>query len=159
MPVGATDGTMTEDQDAEIDTPVSDIMTSPVRTVPPETTVAEAAEILAAEGIGSLIVGDGLIEGIITETDVVRSVGEALDPEETTVAELMTEPVVTIRPHEPVRAAGERMGHNGVKKLPVAEDGEAVGIITTTDLALYLPQLRINMTPQPEPDITKGEFE
>jgi CBS domain-containing protein len=51
------------------------------------------------------------------------------------------------------------MGHNGVKKLPVAEDGTAVGIITTTDLALYLPRLRISMTPQPEPDMSKGEYE
>lgn len=150
---------MTENEDTEIDTPVSEIMTSPIRTVPPETTITEAASILADEGIGSLIVGDDLIDGIITETDIVRSVRDTLDPEATTVADLMSEPVVTIRPHEPVRAAGERMGHNGVKKLPVAEDGEAVGIITTTDLALYLPQLRINMTPQPEPDITKGEFE
>jgi CBS domain-containing protein len=150
---------MAEEPDADRETPVSEIMTSPVRTVSLGTTIAEAAGILAEEGIGSLVVGEDRIEGIITETDIVRSVGEGLDPEATTVDELMSEPVVTIRPHEPVRAAGERMGHNGVKKLPVAEDGTAVGIITTTDLALYLPRLRISMTPQPEPDMSKGEYE
>ncbi|WP_254829880.1 CBS domain-containing protein [Haloglomus salinum] len=150
---------MTEEQDSEIDTPVSEIMTSPVRTVPADTTIAEAAQILSSEGIGSLIIGEDIIDGIITEMDVVESVGNAMDPETTTVEELMSDPVVTIRPNESARVAGERMGHNGVKKLPVAEDGKAVGIITTTDLALYLPQLRINMTPQPEPDIGKGEYE
>jgi CBS domain-containing protein len=67
--------------------------------------------------------------------------------------------VVTIMPDETVRVAGERMGHNGVKKLPVAEAGRAVGIITTTDLALYLPRYQVGMTAQPEPDMSKGEYE
>ncbi|MFC7227199.1 CBS domain-containing protein [Salinirubellus salinus] len=145
--------------DEEIDTPVSEVMTTPVQTVAAETTVAEAARTLAAAGIGSLIVGEDRIEGIVTESDVVESVADARDPAETTVAELMTDPVVTIGPDETVRVAGERMGHNGVKKLPVAEEGRAVGIITTTDLALYLPRYQVGMTAQPEPDMSKGEFE
>lgn len=150
---------MMEEPDPEIDTPVSEIMTSPVRTVPAETTIAEAAKILSDEGIGSLVIGEDIIDGILTEMDIVGSVGKAMDPETTAVEKLMSDPVVTIRPDESARVAGERMGHNGVKKLPVAEDGRAIGIITTTDLALYLPQLRINMTPQPEPDMAKGEYE
>lgn len=150
---------MTEAPDPEIDTAVREIMTSPVRTVPADTTIAEAAEILSSEGIGSLVIGEDIIDGIVTEMDIVESVGRAMDPEATTVADLMSDPVVTIRPDESARVAGERMGHNGVKKLPVAENGKAIGIITTTDLALYLPQLRIDMTPQPEPDMGKGEYE
>jgi CBS-domain-containing membrane protein len=77
----------------------------------------------------------------------------------TTVAEIMSDPVVTIRPHEAVRTAGERMGHNGVKKLPVTEDGEPVGIVTTTDLAHFFPRSRIKMASQPERDVHEGEFE
>jgi CBS domain-containing protein len=145
--------------DDVIDTPVSDVMTTPVKTVDPETTVAEVAQVLADGGIGSLVVGEKRIDGIVTESDIVESVADARDPTQTTVADLMTDPVVTITPKETVRAAGERMGHNGVKKLPVADDGKAVGIITTTDLALYLPQYQVGITAQPEPDLTKGEFE
>ena len=114
---------MSEEPDPEIDTPVSEIMTSPVRTVPAGTTIAEAAEILSSKGIGSLVIGEEIIDGIITEMDIVESVGQAMDPETTTVEELMSDPVVTIRPDESARAAGARMGHNGVKKLPVAADG------------------------------------
>ncbi|MEF8886684.1 MAG: CBS domain-containing protein, partial [Haloarculaceae archaeon] len=77
----------------------------------------------------------------------------------TTVAEIMSEPVVTIRPGESVRVAGERMGHNGVKKLPVTEDGEPVGIVTTTDLAHFVPRNRLQMASQPEPDVREGEYE
>jgi CBS domain-containing protein len=66
---------------------------------------------------------------------------------------------VTVRRGETLRAAAERMGHNGVKKLPVVEDGVAVGIITTTDLALHLPNYQVNMAHQAEPDIVDGEWE
>ena len=141
------------------ETPVNEIMSSPVITVSQDTTVAEAAGILAEEHVGSLVVGEDIIEGIITETDIVRAVGDGSDLSETSVAEIMTDPVVTIRPHEAVRTAGERMGHNGVKKLPVTEDGKAVGIVTTTDLAHFFPRNRIKMASQPERDVHEGEFE
>jgi CBS domain-containing protein len=141
------------------ETPVSDIMSSPVVSVTQDTTIAAAAGTLAEEHVGSLVVGDDIIEGIVTETDIVRAVGDGLDLETTTVDEIMSDPVVTIRPHEAVRVAGERMGHNGVKKLPVTEDGEPVGIVTTTDLAHFFPRNRIKMASQPERDVQEGEFE
>ena len=71
----------------------------------------------------------------------------------------MTDPVVTIRPSEPVYVAGERMGHNAVKKLPVTEDGKPVGIVTTTDLAHFFPRNRITMAARRKRDIDEGEFE
>jgi CBS domain-containing protein len=141
------------------ETPVSDIMSSPVITVTQDTTVAEAAGIFADEHVGSLVVGDDIIEGIVTETDIVRAVGDGLDLSETAVSDIMSDPVVTIRPHEAVRSAGERMGHNGVKKLPVTEEGKPVGIVTTTDLAHFFPRNRIQMASQPERDVHEGEFE
>jgi CBS domain-containing protein len=141
------------------ETPVSDIMSSPVVTAPEETTVADAASILAEERVGSLVVGEDVVAGIVTETDIVRAVGDGIDLTATTVGDLMTDPVVTIRPHESARVAGERMGHNGVKKLPVTEGGEAVGIVTTTDLAHFFPRNRIRMADQTERDVREGEFE
>jgi CBS domain-containing protein len=141
------------------ETPVSEIMSSPVRTITEDTTITEAATILAEEHIGSLVVGEDIICGIITETDIVRTVGRDIDPAETLVSDIMSEPVVTIRPHEAVHVAGERMGHNGVKKLPVTESGKPVGIITTTDLAHFFPKSRILMASDPEQDVHEGEFE
>lgn len=141
------------------DTEVAAIMTSPVETVDRETSIAAAARLLDEKGIGSLVVGEDRIEGILTETDVVASVGDERDPTTTTVGDLMTDPVVTIRPDDTIQAAGDRMGANGVKKLPVTEGGRAVGIVTTTDLALHLPDYRIEMASQPEPDVKKGEYE
>jgi CBS domain-containing protein len=141
------------------DTPVSGIMTSPVLTVDGEMTVVEAARTLREKHVGSLVVGEEIVDGIVTEADVVAAVGEEVDLESTTVAEIMSDPVVTIRPDESVRVAGERMGHNGVKKLPVTEEGEPVGIVTTTDLAHFVPRNRLQMASQPEPDVREGEYE
>lgn len=143
----------------DTETEVGELMTEPVETIDADATVVETARILSERGIGSLIVGDDPIEGIVTEGDIVQNVAEEGDLSETSVADIMSDPVVTIRPHESVRTAGERMGHNGVKKLPVTEDGSAVGIVTTTDLAHYLPRQRVSMSPQREPDISKGEYE
>jgi CBS domain-containing protein len=141
------------------ETPVSEIMSSPVRKITEDTTVTEAASILAEEHIGSLVVGDDIICGIITETDIVRAVGGEYDLVDTLVSEIMSDPVVTIRPHESVTVAGERMGHNNVKKLPVTENGRPVGVVTTTDLAHFYPRSRIVMASDPEKDVHEGEFE
>jgi CBS domain-containing protein len=142
----------------EQDEGVEELMSSPVETVPEGTTMADAARILSEKSIGSLVVGDDRLLGIVTESDVVAAVGQGLSPE-TPVGELMSDPVVTVRRSESVRTAAERMGHNGVKKLPVVEGGQAVGIITTTDLALHLPDYQVNMAHQAEADIVDGEWE
>lgn len=142
----------------EQDEGVEELMSSPVESVPEGTTMTDAARILSQKSIGSLIIGDERILGIVTESDVVAAVGEGLNPE-TAVSELMSDPVVTVRRSESVRTAAERMGHNGVKKLPVVENGQAVGIITTTDLALHLPDYQVNMAHQAEADIVDGEWE
>lgn len=143
---------------SEEDTHVEELMSSPVQTVSPDATMAEAARLLDEQGIGSLVVGGGRVEGIVTETDVVAAVGEERDAA-TPVSELMSEPVVSVRRHETLRASAERMGHNGVKKLPVVEDGTAVGIVTTTDLALHLPEYEVRMAHRAEADMVDGEFE
>jgi CBS domain-containing protein len=142
----------------EPDTTVEALMSTPVASVAADATLAAAARILDEKGIGSLVVGEDHLDGIITESDVVSAVGEELDPA-TPVSELMTDPVVTVRPTEPLRTAAERMGRNGVKKLPVVENGTPVGVITTTDLALALPNFQVNMAHQAEADIHDGEWE
>ena len=139
--------------------PVREIMSSPVERIEADASITDAAARLAEAHVGSLVVGTGVIEGIVTESDIVRAVGEGRDLDSTPVSAVASDPVVTIRPHETVRTAGERMGHNGVKKLPVTEDGEPVGIVTTTDLAHFFPRSRLQIASQPEEDVHEGEFE
>jgi CBS domain-containing protein len=113
---------------------VAEIMNSPVRTVGYDTPVTDAARILLHDDIGSLVVEDDDVAGIVTETDVVRAVGAEHDVDRMTVGQLMTEAVLTVEAGESVEAACERMRANGVKKLPVTEDDDLAGIVTTTDV-------------------------
>lgn len=143
----------------EIETTVDEIMTSPPRSIDAGATIASAARALTERGIGSLIVGEDRIEGIITESDVVAGVVEEHDLATMSVRELMSSPVVTARPTDTVRRAGELMGKNQVKKLPVTEEGRPVGIVTTTDLAHFVPRQRVQMATRRESEIGEGEFE
>ncbi len=110
-------------------------MSSPVRTVERDTAVTDAARILQRNRIGALVVEDDGIAGIVTETDVVRAVAAEHDIERLPITHLMTKDVVTVPVDAPVETACDRMRSNDIKKLPVTDDEELVGIVTTTDVA------------------------
>ena len=122
-----------------VETPVTEIMSTPVERINGSDSVSVAAQALTDQGIGSLVVGTDEIEGIITESDIVASVASKVDPE-TQVTELLSDPVVTITSDATVSEAGAQMGERNIKRLPVTEGvgGDPIGIVTTTDLAEYL---------------------
>lgn len=123
----------------DLETPVSEVMSNPLRTVTPEMTIGTAATVLREEGIGSLVVtersGGDDIAGIVTESDIVRSVGADYDTDRMTVDRLMTEDVVVVEPEATLQTACNRMVDHDVKRLPVVAHTGPVGIVTTTDLA------------------------
>lgn len=126
-----------------LDTPVSECMSTPLRTVEPSMSVGAAAAVLRREGIGSVVVSDGsdALAGIVTESDVVRGVGADHDLDRMTVARLMTEEVVTIGPEATLQTVCDRMTEHDVERLPVVDGtGTPQGIVTTTDLARALSQ-------------------
>jgi acyl dehydratase/CBS domain-containing protein len=121
---------------------IDEVMHSPVETVGPGVTAREAATRLFEEGIGSLVVcEDGDPVGIVTDVDVTRLVSAGRDPETTSVAEFMSESLVTIDADAGIEDAAAKMREHGIKRLPVVESGAVVGIATTTDLSNYLPHL------------------
>ena len=131
---------------------VEEVMHSPVETIRPDASVRTAATRLFEEGIGSLIVCEnGRPVGIVTDVDVSRLVSEGGDPESTTVEAVMGDPLVSVDCAAQIEDAAERMREHGIKRLPVVEDGEVVGIVTTTDLANYLPHL-VQLGRADEPD-------
>ena len=119
---------------------VRKIMQTPVETVAPATSVRDAARTLAERQIGSLVVcRDGKPVGIITDVDLTELVSAGLDPEETPVERIMSEPLVSIDPGATIEAAAATIREHLVKRLPVVADDEVIGIVTTTDLSNYIP--------------------
>lgn len=128
---------------------VKDLMTRELLTVAPNTTIREAAEILATEHVsGAPVVHAGRPLGMISARDLLEFIAALpADPEavtggldhgildDHTVEEAMTRgPLTSIGPDAPASRAAELMQAEDVHRLPVVEDGKLVGIITTTDL-------------------------
>ncbi|WP_120246494.1 CBS domain-containing protein [Halopiger aswanensis] len=121
---------------------VTDVMSSPVRTIRPDATAAEAATTCHEEGIGSLVVVEnGELAGLVTNEDFVRFLGEATTPKDRPLHEFMTTEVVTITADAPIGDAVERMFENDIARLVVEDGDELVGLVSTDDVVRYVPQI------------------
>lgn len=124
---------------------VQDLMTTDVVTVPAGGTLRDAVEQLLTEDVGSVIVASeaGNPVGIVTSTDVLRALYETEQPlDGVDIADMTHRPVVTTKPAATVTHLANRMATKGVKKAPVMDDLDLVGIVTMTDIVRHLSQLR-----------------
>ena len=110
--------------------PVSEVMTSPVATVSPTTSVREAGARMAKERIHRLFVvsDEGALVGVLSTKDVMRCVGEQNVRQPITT--FMSTPVFTVRAEEPIALATERLDKARVSGLVVVENGWPVGVFT-----------------------------
>jgi CBS domain-containing protein len=119
---------------------VRDIMTKYVVTIDENRTALEAAKIMAEKGISSLIVlKDQNPVGIVTERDFVKKICiKELKISHVKVNEVMSKIRTFADPEIPIEVAVQRMVNHKIRRLPIMETGQVVGIITVTDLAKYL---------------------
>ncbi len=99
--------------------------------------VKAAAAMMAHHRVGSLLVQDdqGEVQGIVTETDIVRKVtAPGLTPTGTMVAQVMSSPVIYIDRKQTVADADELMDRYHIRHLAVTENGQIVGILSVRDL-------------------------
>ncbi len=99
--------------------------------------VKTAAAMMAHHRVGSLLVQDdqGEVQGIVTETDIVRKVTAAdLTPAGTMAAQVMSAPVITIDRERSVAEADELMDRHHTRHLAVTENSRIVGILSVRDL-------------------------
>lgn len=120
--------------------PVARLMTAGALTVTPETVVKDAAGTMLEKGVGSLVVVNEHSQpvGMLTNTDLAEIVSNGEDATDATVAEYMTDRVVTVGAQNSIRDAAAKMIINGVHHLPVTDDeGGIVGMLSTIDLTAY----------------------
>jgi signal-transduction protein with cAMP-binding, CBS, and nucleotidyltransferase domain len=116
---------------------VTDLMSAPVLTVARSAAVPDAVRKMVASGISSLLVtsAEEGAEGIMTKRDVITKVmAHARDPGEVTVGEVASAPVRTIAPDVTVEECSAKMASEGVRRFPVARQGQIVGIISDSDI-------------------------
>jgi CBS domain-containing protein len=116
---------------------VREAMSRVVSTVGPETTIKEAARLMADADVGALPVAAGdRLAGMVTDRDIaIRAVAIGKGPE-TTVGEVMTHDVLYCHEDEDLGHISENMAENQVRRLPVVDvDKRLVGIISLADIA------------------------
>jgi len=118
---------------------VEDIMSKAIISVNTETTVFQIAKMMEQGGIGAILVKkDGHLSGIITDRDFATKVASNSLSFDTPVEKVMSSPLITINYNESISAAAERMTSKKIRKLAVTDNGNVVGLVTSTDLVNQL---------------------
>jgi CBS domain-containing protein len=110
-----------------------------IQSVEPDARLAAAIKVLSERKIGAvLVMSKGQIEGILSERDIVRVLGErgavVLDEP---VSAVMTRKVVSCRQSDTVSGIMEMMTSGKFRHLPVVEDGRVVGLISIGDIVKW----------------------
>ena len=115
---------------------VSDGMSAVSVTVGPAHTLREAAVQMVERGTGAALVLDDEAPnpGIVTERDLLASVGAGEDPDVERVGEHMSESVITAAPDWSLERAAAEMSRRGVRHLVVYDGAELVGILSMRDI-------------------------
>ena len=124
-----------------------DIMETDVEFVSADDTVEQAAKKMAKNDVGALPVcnEEKRLEGMVTDRDIaVKVVAKGKDPKKIKVRDLADQPeVVTIGADDSLDEALRTMKDKKVRRLPVIDGREVVGIITQGDLATNLPDDKV----------------
>jgi CBS domain-containing protein len=116
---------------------VAEVMTSNPATVEGDQPVSVAATLMRDNDAGAVIVNsNGRMQGIVTDRDIaIRVIADDRGPE-TPVREACSPSVEAVGPDTSIDQAVQLMRSHAVRRLPVVEDGRAVGIVSLGDLAL-----------------------
>jgi len=125
-------------------TPVEKIMTRSVVSLESSKTVYDASKMMAKKRVGCLVVtSKGKPLGIITKGDIVKGISTSdISFKNRNLGEFSTRPLIYASSRQTVEEVADLMIKNKIRKLPVLHQGKVVGIITATDLAMFLSPTR-----------------
>lgn len=124
-------------------TTAREVMTTGARCASVDDTVMQAARMMRDLGVGALpICGeDNRLKGMITDRDIVLNcVAEGMDTSEMRVSDYAGGEVVTIGADDDIEEALDTMARHGVRRLPVIDGHDLVGMISQADIAKKLPE-------------------
>ncbi|MFD1428352.1 CBS domain-containing protein [Kroppenstedtia sanguinis] len=123
-------------------TQLREMMSKNVASVSPQDNVYQAASLMKEHNVGSIpVVENGRICGMVTDRDLVlRALAEQKN-EQMTVGDVMTDQVVTGSPEMSVDEASSLMAQNQIRRLPVVENNQLVGMVSLGDMAVRQPHV------------------
>lgn len=126
---------------------VQEIMTENPTCCSPDASLQEVAQLMVDADCGEIPVVDDQRRpvGVITDRDICcRAVAKGMDPSQTTVREVMSENVVSVKPEDSVEDCCQRMEDNQIRRVPVVDDsGACCGIVAQADVAQHASQEKV----------------
>jgi CBS domain-containing protein len=122
-----------------VDLPIRSIDWEELITIDGALSVRTAAAMMTVNGIGALVVaGPGAAPAIITERDITRAVGTAVDLDRTPCTAAAEPALVTVDADDTVGAVAHRLLSEGIRHVPVVRDGEIVTVLSIRDVLAAL---------------------
>ena len=111
-------------------------MSSVVLTVGPSHTLREAAQRMTDKGVGAAVVIDEAAPGprVVSERDILNSLGNGEDPDTERVADHMSDTVISAAPDWSLERAAAEMSRRHIRHLVVVDGGELVGVLSIRDI-------------------------
>ena len=128
-----------------------DIMTKNPSCVTPETRIQDAARMMKDEDVGIIPVvesqGSKKLVGVITDRDIaIRVVADGVASSSSSVRDVMTSNITTSAPGDSVKDVMALMGREQVRRIPIVDKGELVGIIAQADIVREADDKRAEKT-------------
>ncbi|WP_373229900.1 CBS domain-containing protein [Cohnella sp.] len=116
---------------------IADIMTEDCVTVTPQDSIVEVATLMKQHDIGFVpVIDNRKLIGVVTDRDmVIRGYAENHSGS-TSIREVLTDEVKTVSPNTSIDEATAIMASGQIRRLPVVENGELVGVVSLGDLAV-----------------------
>lgn len=115
---------------------VKDAMTDTILTIGPSHTLRQAARQMTERKVGAAVVNDPDAPGpgIITERDILQSIGTGQNPDDEQVSDHLSANLTFAAPDWSLERAAEAMVRGGFRHLVVVQDGETVGVLSIRDI-------------------------
>ncbi len=114
---------------------VRDVMDKKVVVLDEKMTCIDAIKMMLEKKVWSVLVSrQGLPVGVVTERDIIRRViAQGKDVNKVSLGEIMSSPLITVGPDEPIGRAMELMASNEIRRVFVVEEGKIIGRVTQTE--------------------------
>lgn len=120
---------------------IREVMTPDPLSVSSGTSVAETARLMRDHDVGHVVLvgADGKLGGVLSDRDIViRVVADGRSPEETTVSAVSSGSITSISPSASANEAADVMREHAIRRLPVVDGDDVVGMVSLGDLAVHL---------------------